>query len=63
MKYEIRSIVCDYAIYEEGNDEPILILNSYANAETIAKILEYDDRTTLDGIASPKVFVYQEIGG
>ena len=21
MKYEIRSIVCDYAIYEEGNDE------------------------------------------
>ena len=40
MKYEIRDVVSDYGIYENG--ELKLILNSRANAEYIKAILEVD---------------------
>ena len=40
IKYEIRDVVCDYGLYEDG--ELKLILNSRANAEYIKAILEVD---------------------
>ena len=40
MKYEVRSVVCDYGVYED--DKHILILNKRRNAEEIVKILEAD---------------------
>lgn len=40
LKYEIRDVVSDYGIYENG--ELKLILNSRANAEYIKAILEID---------------------
>lgn len=39
-KYEIKGIVCDYGLYEDG--ELKLILNSTKNADTIKRILEID---------------------
>ena len=40
MTYEIKDVVCDYGLYEDG--ELKLILNSRANAELIKRILEVD---------------------
>lgn len=40
LKYEIRDVVSDYGIYENG--ELKLIVNSRANAEYIKAILEVD---------------------
>lgn len=39
-KYDIKSVVCDYGIYE--NDELKIIVNSQANALLIKYILEQD---------------------
>lgn len=39
-KYEIRDVVSDYGIYQDG--ELLLILNSRSNAEYIKAILEVD---------------------
>ena len=41
-KYEIRDVVGDYGIYEDG--ELKLILNSRSNAEYIKAILEHEAR-------------------
>ena len=41
-RYEIRDVVSDYGIYEDG--ELKLILNSRSNAEYIKAILEHEDR-------------------
>ena len=38
--YEVRDIVCDYAVLENG--KLLLILNSRANALLIKEILEFD---------------------
>ena len=46
MKYEVRDIVCDYGIYENG--ELKLILNSRKIALEIAKLLEIDDKIGKD---------------
>lgn len=40
-KYEIKDVVCDYGLYEDG--ELKLILNSAKNADTIKRILEIDE--------------------
>ena len=40
MRYEVRSVVCDYGVYEDN--KLVLILNSRRNAEIIVKILEAD---------------------
>ncbi len=40
ITYEIKDVVCDYGLYEDG--ELKLILNSRANAELIKRILEID---------------------
>lgn len=40
MSIEVKSVVCDYGIYEKG--KLILILNDRENAELIKKILEAD---------------------
>lgn len=39
-KYEVKDVVCDYGLYEDG--ELKLILNSRQNALTIKRILEVD---------------------
>lgn len=39
-KYEVRDVVCDYGVFEDG--KLILILNSRSNAQLIVKILEAD---------------------
>ncbi len=38
--YEVRPVVCDYGIFENG--KLILILNSSINAQLIKEILEID---------------------
>lgn len=40
-KYEVKDVVCDYGLYEDG--ELKLILNSKQNALTIKRILEVDE--------------------
>ena len=40
--YEVKDVVCDYGVYEDG--ELKLILNSRRNAERIVAILEEDER-------------------
>lgn len=40
-KFEVRDVVCDYGIYENG--ELKLILNSRGSALKILKILEFDN--------------------
>lgn len=40
-KYEVKDVVCDYGLYEDG--ELKLILNSRQNALTIKRILEVDE--------------------
>lgn len=41
-KYELKDVVCDYGIYENG--KLILILNDYVNAKNILEILKYDEQ-------------------
>ena len=54
LNYEIRDVVSDYGIYENG--ELKLILNSRANAEYIKAILEVDSsRPNAATRYSPKV--------
>lgn len=40
MKYEVKDVVCDYGVFEDG--ELKLILNSHANALKIVEILKTD---------------------
>lgn len=40
IKYEIKPVVCDYGIFENG--ELKLILNCRSNAQTIVNILNAD---------------------
>lgn len=42
MKYEVRDVVCDYGVYENG--ELKLILNSRRIALEIVKLLEEDEK-------------------
>ncbi len=42
MKYEVRDVVCDYGVYENG--ELKLILESRLIAEKIVELLKKDDR-------------------
>lgn len=42
MTYEVRDVVCDYGVYENG--ELKLILNSKRIALEIVKLLEEDER-------------------
>jgi hypothetical protein len=41
-KYEVRDVVCDYGIYEDG--ELKLIVNSRRTAEKIVELLQVDDQ-------------------
>ena len=41
MKYEVRDVVCDYGIYENG--ELKIIVNSKTIAEQIVCLLKKDD--------------------
>lgn len=41
-RYEMKAVVCDYGIYENGN--LVLILNDYINAKNILDILKYDEQ-------------------
>lgn len=43
-KYEVKDVVCDYGVFEDGKLIPQLILNSKSNAELIVKILEADEK-------------------
>ena len=53
-KYEIRDVVSDYGLYEDG--ELKLILNSRSNAEYIKAIVEVDgSRPNAATVYSPKV--------
>lgn len=45
MNYEVRDVVCDYGVYENG--ELKLILNSRRIAEKIVQLLKEDER--IDG--------------
>ena len=48
MKYIVKSVVCDYGVYEKtDNGEQLkVICNSFSNAELIADILNTDLRNT-----------------
>ena len=52
-RYEIKDVVCDYGLYEDG--ELKLILNSAKNAHTIKRILEID--VSVPNAAVPADFV------
>ncbi len=53
VQYEIKDVVCDYGIYEDG--ELKLILNSAHNAHLIKRILEID--VSVPNSATPADFV------
>jgi len=59
-KYEVRPIVCDSAIYRKEDDHIMMILNSRANALTIMKIMDYDERN-VRGMSAAKIFKYVEV--
>jgi hypothetical protein len=40
MKIEVKSVVCDYGVYQDG--KLILVLNDRKNAELVKEILEND---------------------
>lgn len=42
MKYEVRDVVCDYGVYENGKLK--LILESKRIAEKIVELLKEDER-------------------
>ena len=48
MKYIVKSVVCDYGVYERTDNEEklIVICNSLSNAELIADILNTDLENT-----------------
>lgn len=48
-QYEIKDVVCDYGLYEDG--ELILILNSAHNAHLVKRILEIDQ--SVPNVATP----------
>lgn len=52
-QYEIKDVVCDYGLYEDG--ELKLILNSAHNAHIIKRILEIDQ--SVPNVATPADFV------
>ncbi|MBO5955752.1 MAG: hypothetical protein J6Q10_03010 [Clostridia bacterium] len=52
-QYEIKDVVCDYGIYEDG--ELILILDSAHNAHLVKRILEIEQ--SVPNIATPADFV------
>lgn len=59
-KYEVKDVVCDYGLYEDG--ELKFILNSKQNALTIKTILEVDefvhnqeDVCNIDEISTEKI--------
>lgn len=52
-QYEIKDVVCDYGLYEDG--ELKLILNSAHNANIIKRILEID--SSVPNVATPADFV------
>lgn len=52
-QYEIKDVVCDYGIYEDG--ELILILDSKHNAHLVKRILEID--VSVPNAATPADFV------
>ncbi len=43
IKYSVRSVVCDYGVYE--NDRLIVICERYSNALLVADILNFDLQT------------------
>lgn len=43
-KYKVKSVVCDYGVFEDEKLIPELILNSRSNAELIRNILEADEK-------------------
>lgn len=43
-KYEVKDVVCDYGIFENGVLIPQLILNSKSNATIIKDILDVDQQ-------------------
>ena len=49
LRYEIKDVVCDYGLYEDG--ELILILNSAHNAHLVKRILEIDQ--SVPNVATP----------
>ncbi len=40
-KYEVKEVVCDYGIYENG--KLVLLVNDYQNAKLIVDILKADN--------------------
>ncbi len=40
--YEVRSVVCDYGIFEEKKNKLVVIMNNYSNAKMVAAIMNYD---------------------
>lgn len=52
-RYEIKDVVCDYGLYEDG--ELKLILNSAHNAHLVKRILEID--VSVPNAATPADFV------
>lgn len=58
MMYIVKSVVCDYGVYEKtGNEEKLIeICNSLSNAELIADILNTDLKNIkYDAIKASKV--------
>ena len=53
VQYEIKDVVCDYGIYEDGKLK--LILNSAHNAHLVKRILEIDQ--SVPNVATPADFV------
>lgn len=52
-KYEVKSVVCDYGLFLNG--ELLLICNSYRNAILIKDILEIDEN---HDVLSPRCPTY-----
>lgn len=43
-KYEVKNVVCDYGVFEDGKLISGMMLNSKRNAEFIVEILEIDEK-------------------
>ena len=43
-KYEVKDVVCDYGVFEDGELMGGMILSSRRNAEIIVQILEADEK-------------------
>ena len=55
--YVVKSVVCDYGIYDEDN-RLLLIINSYHNAKLICDILNFDKKH--DGQHLPSMAIPRE---